>query len=120
MSSRGTARATAALCVIALLGFGVFRIDQGRHNMGKQAFLDEQGAQFDKMYATVSPLGHFLLVGAVVGGLILGTYEVLAIALYATLKRRGRFAVPVTPIDTVAEAKKAVKPSTERGPIDPS
>jgi hypothetical protein len=58
--------------------------------MGKEGYLAEQATWFDTMYATGHPVGHFIGVGILMGGGVLGLYELLALAIRRVFKVRER------------------------------
>jgi hypothetical protein len=90
MNPRPKSRLLAAGCVIVLLGLGTYRIDTARREMGKEGYLAQQSTWFDTMYVRGHPVGHFIGVGLLMGGGVLGLYELLALGIRKVLKGRER------------------------------
>jgi hypothetical protein len=64
------------------------RIDIKNHTMGEVAFLKAESERFDKFYATLHPVSHFVGVGLMIGVACLGAYEILAFGVYAVARKR--------------------------------
>lgn len=86
MTSRAKARVLAAVVVAVLFGIAGYQMESQRSAMGKDAFLASQAERFDKFYAKVHPISHFLAVGALIGGGFLGVYELLSLGFFVAIR----------------------------------
>jgi hypothetical protein len=85
MTVRTRSRLLAALAVSVLVSAGAYRLDLRNHAIGKQAFLARQADVFDKTYAQLHPISHFL-IGVSAAGAFLGAYELITMILSAAAR----------------------------------
>lgn len=88
MNARTKARILAAVVFAVLLGLVARQFERNSGAMGKEAYVASQAARFDKFYAKLHPISHHLAVGALIAGVALGAYELLALGIYAVIKPR--------------------------------
>jgi hypothetical protein len=88
MNPRTKARILAAVLVAVLLSLTGYLIENNNSAMGKEAFLASQAVRFDQYYAKLHPISHFVAVGTLFGGVLLGVYELLALGIYSAIKPR--------------------------------
>jgi hypothetical protein len=79
----------AALLLGIVAALASYQLENSRHVMGKAAFLASQTERFDKYYVTLHPGWHYVAAGILLTGLVLATYELLALGIQFVLKPKG-------------------------------
>lgn len=85
------AQTLSKIIVIAFLGLfiGVWsyhaHVQRGR--LGRDTFLVEQGARYDRFFAHPSPIGRNLFIGVFSAGILFGVYELLVFGCSKVLER---------------------------------